>query len=128
MRGDIERIQPERVRGAHERQRPEQRRMNAPKRLRQSQALILARRRRQCRDIAAGCAPLPKTPARLLEPTSQLWMGDVRLRLGRQSARDLIHVAARLGDHAVKIGGKLPGMYRQQLPSTAALLVGGPVG
>jgi hypothetical protein len=34
------------------------------------------------------------TPARLLEPASQLWMCDARLRLRRQSARDLVHVAA----------------------------------
>src|SRR5262245_51877129 len=80
------------------------------------------------RHAAAAGASLLEASARLREPSPKLGMPDMRLRLGRQSAPDLVHVAARLRDHVIEIDREVGGMNRQELPSATALLVGGPVG
>src|SRR5262245_58214077 len=96
--------------------------------MRQSAGLLLDRGRRRYRQAAAAHASLLESPRHLGEPAPKLGVADMRLRLGRQSAPDFVHVAARLRDHIIDIDGKITGMNRQELSSAPALLVGGPIG
>src|SRR5712691_1167926 len=102
--------------------------MDRAEKVRQSGTFPFERMRRRRRQAPAAGASLLEAPGRLREPASKLRMTDMRLRLGRQSTRDFVHVAARLRDRIIEIGRKVTRMNREELPSAAALLAGGPVG